>query len=108
MSDKHAVSLGGHANPATESRRLSTCLRRSFLPVGAASSPPSGSPRAYVADVESMIPCVLYAAKSSEDVRGSLGTQIEDCRRVVAEFGGRQIAAEYADEAASGALQPAT
>jgi DNA invertase Pin-like site-specific DNA recombinase len=50
-------------------------------------------------------PCVLYAAKSSEDVRGSLITQIEDCRRAVAEAGERQIVSEYADKAASGFSQ---
>jgi DNA invertase Pin-like site-specific DNA recombinase len=53
--------------------------------------------------VESRVPCVLYAAKSSEDVRGSLATQIEDCRLAVAEAGeGREIVVEHLDEAASG------
>jgi DNA invertase Pin-like site-specific DNA recombinase len=52
--------------------------------------------------VQSAIPCILYAAKSSEDVRGSLITQIQDCQQAVAEAGDRTIVAEHADEAASG------
>ncbi len=52
--------------------------------------------------MQSAVPCVLYAAKSSEDLRGSLIAQIEDCRQAVAEAGAREIVAEQADEAASG------
>jgi DNA invertase Pin-like site-specific DNA recombinase len=50
-----------------------------------------------------VVPCVLYAAKSNEDVHGSLGTQVDDCRRGVADAGGeRVIVAELFDEAVSG------
>jgi DNA invertase Pin-like site-specific DNA recombinase len=48
-----------------------------------------------------VIPCVVYAAKSSEDVRGSIAAQIEDCRRAIGGAGGREIVCEYADEAVS-------
>ena len=34
------------------------------------------------------VPVVLYAAKSTEDPRGSIGTQIEDCRRAADLQGG--------------------
>src|SRR4051794_10617594 len=43
-------------------------------------------------------PAVLYAAKSTEDKRGSIGTQFEDSRAAAE---GREIVAEYHDEAAS-------
>lgn len=55
--------------------------------------------------MELKVPCILYAAKSSEDIKGSLITQLEDCRRAVMRLGERQIVAEYADEAASGFTQ---
>jgi DNA invertase Pin-like site-specific DNA recombinase len=48
------------------------------------------------------VPCVLYAAKSNEDVHGSIPTQLEDCRRGVAGAGGRIVVAELVDEAVSG------
>ena len=48
-----------------------------------------------------MVPCVLYAAKSNEDVHGSLATQADDCRRGVADAGNRRIVAEFSDEAVS-------
>jgi DNA invertase Pin-like site-specific DNA recombinase len=41
---------------------------------------------------------VLYAAKSTEDVRGSIPDQLADCRKK-AEAEGRTVDAEYADEA---------
>jgi hypothetical protein len=45
----------------------------------------------------------LYAAKSNEDVHGSLATQVDDCRRGVADAGGdRVIVVELFDEAVSG------
>jgi DNA invertase Pin-like site-specific DNA recombinase len=44
---------------------------------------------------------VLYAAKSTDDVGGSLGSQIERCREA-AEREGREIVGEYSDEAESG------
>jgi hypothetical protein len=43
---------------------------------------------------------VLYAAKSTADERGSIPTQLEDCR-AAAEAEGRKTAVEYSDEAAS-------
>jgi DNA invertase Pin-like site-specific DNA recombinase len=44
--------------------------------------------------------CVLYAAKSTEDKRGSIPTQLADCR-ALADGEGWSVAAEYEDEAAS-------
>ena len=46
------------------------------------------------------IPAVIYAAKSTEDTRGSIPTQLADCRKM-AEREGWQIVDEYQDEAAS-------
>lgn len=43
---------------------------------------------------------IIYAAKSTEDKRGSIPTQLDDCR-AFAEKEGLAIAAKYADEAAS-------
>jgi DNA invertase Pin-like site-specific DNA recombinase len=47
------------------------------------------------------LPCVIYAAKSTEDVRGSIATQLEDCRRAIEREGGRRAFAERSDESAS-------
>ena len=57
---------------------------------------------ARVAVVNALIPCVIYAAKSTEDVRGSNVTQIADCRVAIAAAGGRDVAGVFADEKASG------
>jgi DNA invertase Pin-like site-specific DNA recombinase len=46
------------------------------------------------------LPAVFYAAKSTEDKRGSIATQLEDCR-AGAEAEGRQVIGEFSDEAAS-------
>jgi site-specific DNA recombinase len=43
---------------------------------------------------------ILYAAKSTEDKRGSIPTQLEDCRKM-AEREGWEVVEEYSDEAAS-------
>ena len=43
---------------------------------------------------------ILYAAKSTEDIRGSIPTQLEDGRRL-AEQEGLEVDGEYSDEAAS-------
>src|SRR4051794_12268571 len=43
---------------------------------------------------------VLYAAKSTEDKRGSIDTQVADCR-AMAEREGWEVAEAYRDEAAS-------
>src|SRR4051794_39730649 len=45
-------------------------------------------------------PAVLYAAKSTQDRRGSIGTQLTDCR-AMAEREGWRVIGEYSDEAAS-------
>jgi DNA invertase Pin-like site-specific DNA recombinase len=45
-------------------------------------------------------PCVVYAAKSSEDVHGSIPTQLADCR-AYADREGWEVAGEFADEAFS-------
>jgi DNA invertase Pin-like site-specific DNA recombinase len=49
-----------------------------------------------------VIACVVYAAKSTEDLRGSLTTQVADCRGSIASNGDRRVVAEHADEAVSG------
>ena len=46
------------------------------------------------------VKAVVYSAKSSEDRHGSIPSQIADCRRA-AEAEGREIVAEYSDEAKS-------
>jgi hypothetical protein len=45
-------------------------------------------------------PAVCYAAKSTADERGSIPTQLADCR-AAAEAEGRQVVGQYSDEAAS-------
>ncbi len=45
---------------------------------------------------------MIYSAKSTEDVRGSLVTQVNDCREAIIALGAREVVAEYADEAISG------
>jgi DNA invertase Pin-like site-specific DNA recombinase len=47
------------------------------------------------------IPCVIYAAKSSEDRRGSIPEQLRECREMVEADSRRHLAAEYSDEAFS-------
>src|SRR4051794_40090633 len=46
------------------------------------------------------VPAVAFAAKSTEDLRGSIETQLEDCRKLASEQG-IEIVAEFRDEAAS-------
>ncbi len=48
-----------------------------------------------------LIHCVLYAAKSTEDRRGSIPDQLNDCRRAPGDSADRLIVAEYSDEAFS-------
>lgn len=43
-------------------------------------------------------PCVIYAAKSTEDVRGSIPTQIADCRAAIERRGGRIYGEPQVDE----------
>ena len=45
--------------------------------------------------------CVIYAAKSTEDRRGSIPGQLRECREAVESAGGRMIVGEYSDEAFS-------
>ena len=47
------------------------------------------------------IACVIYAAKSSEDLRGSIPGQLAECRTTIATHPERTVAAEYVDEAFS-------
>jgi DNA invertase Pin-like site-specific DNA recombinase len=47
------------------------------------------------------VACVIYAAKSTEDLRGSLPDQLQECRTAIESGGTRHIHAEYADEAVS-------
>jgi hypothetical protein len=47
------------------------------------------------------IPCILYAAKSTEDRRGSILDQLLKCRAAIAHEPGRAVIAEYTDEAFS-------
>jgi hypothetical protein len=49
----------------------------------------------------SLIPCVVYAAKSTEDLRGSIPDQLAECRAAVEREGSRTIVGEYTDEAFS-------
>ena len=44
--------------------------------------------------------CVIYAAKSTEDKRGSIGTQLDECRQR-AEAEGWEVIGEFTDEAFS-------
>jgi DNA invertase Pin-like site-specific DNA recombinase len=46
------------------------------------------------------LPAIAYAAKSTEDRRGSIPTQLEDCRNMAGREGW-ELVAEYSDEAAS-------
>ena len=52
-------------------------------------------------DATPAIPCVIYAAKSTEDKRGSIAGQLDDCRQLLAGSPERTIVAKYADEACS-------
>jgi DNA invertase Pin-like site-specific DNA recombinase len=47
------------------------------------------------------IPCVIYAAKSTADLRGSIPGQVAECRAMIATHPGRTVAGEYTDEAFS-------
>ncbi len=48
-----------------------------------------------------LIHCVLYAAKSTEDRRGSIPDQLRDCQQAAGSSEDRLIIAEYHDEACS-------
>src|SRR5829696_7693626 len=51
--------------------------------------------------MSSGLPCVVYAAKSTDDLRGSIATQIADARAAIECTTDRRIVAEHTDEAAS-------
>ena len=46
-------------------------------------------------------PCVIYAAKSTEDVRGSIPDQLRQCREAINDEGGRIVVSDYVDESFS-------
>jgi hypothetical protein len=52
-------------------------------------------------DASSSIPCVVYAAKSTEDKRGSIPDQLRDCRDEIERALDRRIVGEYKDESFS-------
>jgi hypothetical protein len=47
------------------------------------------------------IPCIIYAAKSTEDRRGSIPDQLQECRLAIESDPLRRLVAEYSDEAFS-------
>jgi DNA invertase Pin-like site-specific DNA recombinase len=49
----------------------------------------------------SLIPCVIYAAKSTEDKRGSIPDQLHECRAAIAGAPGRSLVDEYVDPSSS-------
>src|SRR4051794_34444215 len=51
--------------------------------------------------IPTAVRAVIYAAKSSDDIGGSIPTQLQRCRES-AEREGREIVGEYSDEAISG------
>jgi hypothetical protein len=51
------------------------------------------------------IPCVVYAAKSTEDLHGSIPGQLAECRQAISGDELRQLVGEYSDEAVSGYKQ---
>jgi DNA invertase Pin-like site-specific DNA recombinase len=50
---------------------------------------------------DSKIACLVYAAKSTEDRRGSIPDQLRECRAVIEREHGRSVVGEYSDEAVS-------
>ena len=50
---------------------------------------------------DGQIACVIYAAKSTEDRRGSIPGQVRECREAVESARGRMVVGEYSDEAFS-------
>jgi DNA invertase Pin-like site-specific DNA recombinase len=48
-----------------------------------------------------LVACVVYAAKSTEDRRGSIPDQVGDCREAIDREGGRTCLSEYVDESFS-------
>lgn len=56
----------------------------------------------HVHDGQPGIPCVIYAAKSTRDLRGSIPGQLAELRQTIEHDARRRLVAEYADEAYSG------
>jgi recombinase/HNH endonuclease/recombinase-like zinc beta ribbon protein/resolvase-like protein len=52
-------------------------------------------------DAAGAIPCVIYAAKSTEDKRGSIPEQLRECREAIEADPRRRFLAQYIDEAFS-------
>jgi hypothetical protein len=52
-------------------------------------------------DPRAAIPCVIYAAKSTEDKRGSIPEQLRECREAIEADPRRRLIADYKDEAFS-------
>jgi DNA invertase Pin-like site-specific DNA recombinase len=50
---------------------------------------------------DAVIRCVVYAAKSTEDKRGSIPDQLRECRALIEQNAARRVVAEYSDEAFS-------
>jgi DNA invertase Pin-like site-specific DNA recombinase len=48
-----------------------------------------------------VVPCVIYAAKSTDDLRGSIASQIADCRAEINRAGSRSVIAVEHDDGAS-------
>jgi hypothetical protein len=44
------------------------------------------------------IPCVIYAAKSTEDKRGSIPEQLRECREAIDADPRRRFVVDYRDE----------
>jgi DNA invertase Pin-like site-specific DNA recombinase len=61
----------------------------------------SGLKASRLAVVIDPTPCVIYAAKSTEDRRGSIADQLADCKEAIERERSRVVAADYADEAFS-------
>jgi DNA invertase Pin-like site-specific DNA recombinase len=80
------VSLRAKGRPEQERPFASTMTEHTLHP-DADSSAPS--------------PAVIYAAKSTSDKRGSIPTQLADCRAAIDRAGGI-VAAEFSDEGKSG------
>ena len=58
------------------------------------------APHSEVATPSQHVRCVIYAAKSTEDIRGSLDTQVADCL-AAAQAENREVVGKYQDEAMS-------
>src|SRR5262249_33169913 len=49
-------------------------------------------------DDRSETPCVIYAAKSTEDRRGSIPDQLRECREAIGSDPAGEVAEDYSDE----------